>query len=220
MTQRAHKSARIHCLTNQVAMAMTAHALTALGFDPSMSSHPADLPALLASADGVLVNLGMLDTQREAAIRSLATGPSPRVLVVDPVMAHRSPFRMELMRVLLPLQPVIKGNASEIEALGPNLSPSSLVVVTGEADEVRWQGSATRIEGGHAMLARISGTGCLAGAVITGFLARAGADEKSRHEAAIASLRLMREASAEAGRHARGPGTFLPAYIDALGNLA
>jgi hydroxyethylthiazole kinase len=219
MTQRAQKNTRIHCLTNQVAMAMTAHALTALGFEPSMSSHAADMPALLGSADGVLVNLGMLDVQREAAIRSLATGPLPRVLVVDPVMAHRSPFRMELMRALLPLQPVVKGNASEIEALGPHLSPDSLVVVTGEADEVRRHGKITRIEGGHPMLARISGTGCLAGAVITGFLARAGTDAKAQHEAAIASLKLMREAAAEAGRHGRGPGTFLPAYIDALGNL-
>jgi hydroxyethylthiazole kinase len=217
MISKAHHLTRVHCLTNPVAMAMTAQALTALGFDPSMSSHPADLPALIGAADGVLINLGMLDAQREAAIHLIAEGQRPPVLVVDPVMAHRSPFRMSLMQKLLSLQPIIKGNVDEIAALGPKLPGDALVITTGAVDEVRWQGRTMRIAGGDPMLGRISGTGCLAGAVLTGFLARAGKDASAQCDAAVSALRLMRDAAAEAGRHARGAGTFLPAYLDALG---
>jgi hydroxyethylthiazole kinase len=81
--------------------------------------------------------------------------------------------------------------------------------VTGEEDRV---GDRFAIAGGHPLLARFSGSGCLAGAVIAAFAAV----EPDRARAAAAALSLMRHAAATAGAKATGPGTFVPLLIDAL----
>ncbi len=54
-----------------VALAITANVLVAMGAEPSMSTHPRDITTLMGSADAVLVNLGMLEPDREAAIEVL-----------------------------------------------------------------------------------------------------------------------------------------------------
>jgi hydroxyethylthiazole kinase len=85
-------------------------------------------------------------------------------------------------------------------------------VSTGGTDRVEGGGTAFEITGGHPLMARFSGSGCLAGAVIAAF----SAIEPDRAVAAAAALTFLRLAAERAGVKAQGPGTFVPLFLDAL----
>ncbi|MEZ5865559.1 MAG: hydroxyethylthiazole kinase, partial [Geminicoccaceae bacterium] len=59
---------RVHCLTTFVAMQLTANLLLAAGAVPSMTMDAREMPAFVETSRALLVNLGMLDPWREAAI--------------------------------------------------------------------------------------------------------------------------------------------------------
>jgi hydroxyethylthiazole kinase len=201
---------RVHVLTNPVAQAVTANALVAMGAEPSMSAHPRDILPLTKTAGAIVVNLGMLEPQREAAIEAIlgALDQLSCPIVLDPVMADRVPFRRELaMRFLGYPGLIVKGNAAEMAVL--TLPPSAIAVTTGATDRV-----AERFEigGGHPLLQGFSGSGCLAGAVIAAFAAV----EPDAARASAAALTILRFAAEKAGAKAGGPGTFVPLFLDAL----
>ncbi len=151
---------RVHALTNPVAQALSANALVALGAEPSMSAHPRDILALARSADAILVNLGMLEPAREAAIEALlAEGAAlSKPIVLDPVMADRVPFRRTLAeRFSVFPRLLVKGNQSEMAALCEALPAETTLITTGETDRV----AAFEIAGGHPLMARFSGSAAL-----------------------------------------------------------
>jgi hydroxyethylthiazole kinase len=208
----ARKYPRLHVLTNPVAQAVTANALVALGAEPSMSAHPRDILPLAMGASAIALNLGMLEPQREAAIEALlgALDQLACPIVLDPVMADRVPFRVELAaRFFAHPRLIVKGNAREMEALAPKLPAHVLAVVTGGEDRI---GNHFTIGGGHPFMARFSGSGCLAGAVIAAFAAV----ESDPVRATAAALTILRDAAEKAGAIATGPGTFVPLFHDAL----
>ncbi len=53
------RAPRIHCITNAVAQNFTANALLAAGCVPSMTLSPEEIGPFVASAQGLLVNLGL-----------------------------------------------------------------------------------------------------------------------------------------------------------------
>ncbi len=210
----AARRPRVHALTNPVAQALSANALAALGAEPSMSAHPRDILALARSADAILVNLGMLEPAREAAIEALlAEGAAlSATIVLDPVMADRVPFRRELAeRFSVFPRLLVKGNGGEMAALH-GFPAGTTLITTGETDQV----AAFEITGGHSFMARFSGSGCLAGAVIAAFAAV----EPEPASAAAAALTALRHAAAEAGAQAQGPGTFVPLLLDSLARFS
>lgn len=180
-----------------------------------MAVHPSEIIAMAGSADALLINLGTLDPQREEAIRAIhsARGGIAAPLVLDPVMIDRSSFRRTLATLFLEHpRLIVKGNEREMALLRPALANSTVAVTTGAVDLVTTLDRAFEIEGGHPLMARFSGSGCLAGAVIAAFAAV----EPDHALAAAAALQLLRRAAAEAGRHAAGPGTFVSKLIDEL----
>ena len=200
----------VHCLTNPVAMLLSANALVALGAEPSLSANPRDILPLARGADAILINLGMLDAGREAAIEILldALDHLACPIVLDPVMADRVPFRRDLaIRFFGYPRLIVKGNTAEMASLA--LPASVTEVVTGAIDQVDGR---FEITGGHSLMARFSGSGCLAGAIIAAFAAI----EPNLARASAAALTTLREAAAKAGIAAGGPGTFMPLLLDAL----
>jgi hydroxyethylthiazole kinase len=205
----------VHALTNPVAQALSANALVALGAEPSMSAHPRDILALARSADAIFVNLGMLEPVREAAIEALLGEGAAlaQPVVLDPVMADRVPFRRALAeRFAVFPRLLVKGNAAEMAALRDVFPAEATRITTGETDRVE----AFEITGGHPLMARFSGSGCLAGAVIAAFAAI----EPKPALAAAAALTALRHAAAEAGAEAQGPGTFVPLLLDSLARFS
>jgi len=205
---------RVHCLTNTVVQKFTADGLTALGAVPSMTFSMEEIAEFAARADALLVNLGTLDAQRrqviEAAIPVIKGRDRPWVL--DPVKCHFSASRLSVAQGLLRLRPAaMRGNSAEIAALGP--LPETVVVETGERDRIRRGEESVSVLNGHRYMPAVTGTGCLSGALLAAFLA---VEPRQPFQAAACAFLVIGVAAEMAAEHARGPGTFEPAFLDAL----
>jgi hydroxyethylthiazole kinase len=215
------RAPRVHVVTNTVAQAITANALLAIGADASMSTHPAETGTLMASADALLVNLGTPDGERGRLIERLLgeeAAPAPdRRVVLDPVMVHLSPLRLDwAVRLVARYRPLVRGNAREMAALAaavpPDLWAGLTRVTTGAVDVVERAGRRQESPGGHPLMRQVTGLGCATSALIAAALAV----EPDSAAAAGAMLALSGEAARRAAARASGPGSFAVAWIDEL----
>lgn len=208
---------RVHALMNTVVQKLVADGLSALGAVPSMTSSPEEVAAFVAKADALCVNLGTLDAARREAIglALTAAGEAGRPWALDPAHCDYSPPRAAFAQELLERGPaVLRANPAEHALLAV---PAGVVgVVTGRRDRIAGQGRAVAVENGHEWMAKVTGTGCLSGAVIAAFLAVG--DEP--FAAAASAMLAVGVAAGLAAPQARGPGSFEPAFLDALAALS
>ena len=207
------------CLTNSVAATFTANCLLAIGARPAMVEEPSEAAELAAVADALLVNLGTVTArQAEAMRRAVEVARARRApWVLDPVGVQFLSFRRQLARELLALRPsLIRGNRAEVDFLSPTDVPA---LATGETDVVRLpppDGDSVAISGGSPLLQAVTATGCAQGGVCAALLGRG----LTPREACLSASRLFKRAGERAAERARAPGSFLPAFIDALWELA
>ncbi len=215
----AARRPRVHCITNTVAQNLTANVLLAIGAEPSMAMHPDEVMAIAAQADALLINLGTFDEQRNVAITRLMQAQDELCMpiIIDPVMADRSPLRLKLA-IGLSAWPraIIKANRAEMAALAPLLPNGLTRVTTGPVDEIIGQSGTRTVSAGHALLARVTGTGCAAGAMIAAFAAV----EDDPVAAATAALTCFGMAAQQAGPLSAGTGSFAMHLLDRLTCLA
>ncbi|MFC3073727.1 hydroxyethylthiazole kinase [Shinella pollutisoli] len=208
---------RVHCLMNTVVRKLVADGLSALGAVPSMTDAPEEVEAFVGKADALCVNLGTLDAARRAGIdRAVArAGEARKPWLLDPAHCDYSPARTAYAAGLLARRPaVLRANAAEFALLA---MPEDVVAVrTGETDRIALGAKAVAISNGHPLTARVTGTGCLSGALAAAFLAL----DAPPFAAAVAAMLALGVAAQEAATTARGPGSFEPALIDALFNLS
>ncbi|WP_219951661.1 hydroxyethylthiazole kinase [Dickeya zeae] len=229
----------VHCLTNEVVQGFTANVLLALGASPAMVVDAGEAAQFSALADGLLINLGTLEADRAQAMRAAVTSAinAGTPWVLDPVAVGGLRFRTEFAVELLAMKPTaIRGNASEVMALAGEQSAgrgvdsgndvlaalpcaialaqrwATCVVVTGEVDYVTDGDRVLAIPGGDPLMTRVVGTGCALSAVVAGFCALEG--ERLGHVAAACAV--MSHCGQLAAAQARGPGSFIPAFLDAL----
>ncbi len=229
----------VQCITNFVAMNFSANVLLAAGAAPAMI-HCAEESGDFAGVVGALsVNIGTLsppwvDGMRAAIAGAQAAG-TPWVL--DPVGHFATPYRARVAQDLVDLRPtIIRGNASEILALAGEASEGrgvdasdpvaaaegaaralavrtgGTVAITGEVDFVTDGTRALRIHGGHPLMPRVTATGCALSSLVAAFAAVT----EDPFDAASAALTLFAAAGQRAGPCAAGPGSFAPAFLDAL----
>jgi len=223
----------VHCLTNPVTMNFVADALSAMAVRPIMATSPQEIPIIAAKAGAVLVNIGVPQT----AEPYVAAAEAAQKWVFDPVGAGATPLRTQIADQLLPRKPsIIRGNAGEILALAGQAgvvegvdslaSPEeaagvanllaekyqTVVAMTGATDYVVGADRVVRLSGGDALMAAVSGTGCVAGAVCAAMLAVT----DDPFDAAVAGLHLMSGAADHAAKTAQAPGSFKIALINAL----
>lgn len=234
----------VQCITNTVTQAFTANVLLAVGASPAMLDHEADAGQFAGMADGLLVNLGTATSHHflaaDAAIAVMHAGAKPWVL--DPVSVGVASYRSTRIRQAVEGHPsAIRGNASEILALagagggGRGVDSTdavdavlagairlaartgAVVAISGERDAVIAVHGDTvriaRIAGGHPLMARVVGTGCSLGALVAAYLA---ADAHGPFAATVAAHAHFKLAGTAAAATAHGPGSFLPAFLDAL----
>lgn len=235
---RLHKPL-VHCMTNDVVPAFTANVLLALHAAPAMVTDVKETPAFAALVDALLVNTGTLTQQRIpamlAAVTSARQAGTPWTL--DPVAVGALALRTQFCHQLLSYHPaVIRGNASEILVMAQqpvsgrgtdSLHTSqialpaaqqlaaqyqTLVVVTGEVDYVTDGERTLAVTGGTPLMTYVTGTGCALSAVVAAFTALPG--DRLQHVAS--ACRVMALAGEQASARAAGPGSFVPAFIDAL----
>jgi hydroxyethylthiazole kinase len=230
----------VHCLTNVVAAPLTANALLAVGASPAMADAPEDASALARTAAGVLVNIGTVTHASAEGMRAAvrARRDTGGRWVLDPVAAgalpHRAALAAELLDIWVPA--VVRGNPSEVLALDGRLggkgvdsvaSPEeagdaaralagkygTAVAVSGPVDLVTDGQRVVRVANGHALLSKLSGVGCVLGALVAGFLAVV-EDPVLAAMSATVVLTVAGEAAATSG--ATRPGSFAVALVDQL----
>ncbi len=217
LARLAARRPRVQCLTNTVAQAITANVLLAAGADASMAVHPDEIVAMTLSADAAIVNLGTPDEGRERAIAMLAAMPCAltRPMVLDPVFIQHSVLRRRMAESLLRLPAlIIRGNAAEMASLA---SPPGVVrVTTGAVDLIEDAGVRYEVAYGHPLMAKVTGLGCAASALVGAFAAV----EPDRARAAAAALTILGLAGEKASRFAKGPGSFAVSLFDSVHELS
>ena len=221
---------RVHAITNAAAGVLTANLLLAAGAVPSLTVSAAEVADFARRSRALLVNLGTLDDERRAAIpvAMAAAREAGRPVVLDPVFVEASPGRLAFARDCLAAQPaVLRLNAAEFTALaGAEASPArvaafarahrTVVALTGATDLVTDGVRGLAVANGHPLMAKVTAMGCAATALVAGFVALA---PDRPVEAAAAALAVIGVAGEVAGETARGPGSFVPAFLDALHGL-
>lgn len=209
--------AKVHCITNTVAQGITANVLLACGATPSMTFAPQEAADFTAASDALLVNLGTLDeTRREAIPASLKTAAALELpVVLDPVKCELSPTRAEFARHILATNLLtLKANHAEQSVLGD--AAAHCRIITGATDRILVDGKTVRVENGHPLMDRVVAVGCALGALVAALGARA---ETSR-SGALAALMWFGTAGELAAANASGPGSYEPAFIDALYSIS
>jgi hydroxyethylthiazole kinase len=203
LTTLRARNPRVHCITNFAAMNLTANMLLAIGATPSLTYAADEVYDFTMRADALLINLGTLDEARKTAIPLAISTGKPWVL--DPVFVHRSDVRLNFAKQFMPH--ILRGNADELAVLKPT---SGVIVQTGAIDHVRDGARSINIHNGHPLMAKVTAMGCAG----TAIMAAALAVEKDAFVAACCALIWLGIAGEMV--KATAPGSFQPAYLDAL----
>lgn len=228
----------IHNITNYVAMNFMANVLLAVGASPAMVHARPEAAEFAGLSQALTVNIGTADPDWGASMREAAgvMAKAGRPWILDPVGVGATLFRQELSAELLALRPtIVRGNASEIMALaglggagrgvdaGDSVASAEaaaralatttggVVAISGAVDYATDGARATRIANGHTIMPRITAMGCSLNGVIAAF-----ATVQSPFEATLSAMALFGLAGEVAGQTAEGPGSFQPAFLDAL----
>ncbi|MBP5858322.1 hydroxyethylthiazole kinase [Marivibrio halodurans] len=212
---------RVHCLTNMAAANLVANGLLALGAVPSLTDHDEEVGAFTAGAGALSVNLGTPDAERLRAIDIAVAAAKVQGVpwVLDPVMIDRAPTRLRAAAKLVNDGPaVLRLNEGERAALFDSADAPSfdgVLAISGAADSIGHHGAVLRVANGDPMMTRVTGMGCLLGALTGAFLTV----ERDGLTAALAASVLLGLAGERAAGSARGPGGFQPALLDRLHDL-
>lgn len=232
----------VHCITNVVTATRVADALAAIAVSPILASAPEEVGEIAAGAGALVLNCGTPTRERFAAMRAAAGSARDAgvPIVLDPVGCGASAWRTaairELARSAAPA--VVRGNVAEVAALAriaeppalsgvraepvdtdtlervagsASLTLSTVALVTGRGtDIVAARAETRRVEVDADTLDRVVGAGDILSALVGAFLARRRAPLAAALQAHAAF------AAAASAARPRGPGSFWPAFLDAL----
>jgi hydroxyethylthiazole kinase len=231
----------VHQITNYVVMNETANATLALGALPVMAHACEEVEEMARLASSLVLNIGTLSGHWvEAMLLAGGTATARRIpIVLDPVGAGATEYRTTTTRRILDLVDVtvLRGNAGEVatligadaevrgvESIAAGVDAAEfareaarrfglVASVTGPVDHVSDGERVLAVANGHALLATVTGTGCMSSALTGCFLA---AKPDLPLEAAAEALAAFGVAAEDAAAGAQGPGTFHARLYDAL----
>jgi hydroxyethylthiazole kinase len=234
----------VHQITNYVVMNETANATLALGALPVMAHAREEVEEMVGLAGALVLNIGTLSSSWVDAMLAAGRAANARgvPVVLDPVGAGATRYRTETSKRILDEVDVavLRGNAGEVatlvgvaaevrgvESVGLDAEAADVAreaaralgvvaSVTGPVDHVSDGERVVSIANGDAMLASITGTGCMSSAITGCFLA---VNRDRPLEAAAEALVAFGVAGEDAARDAKGPGTFHVHLYDALAAL-
>lgn len=128
----------IHCITNPIAMNDCANAILALGANPIMAQHPAEVEQITASSKALAVNLGNFEDIRAQAMQVSAACANHKQIpiIIDLVGVGCSDLRKQFANKFInTYHPnIVKGNVSEIKAMS-DLPSHAQGIDAGEMDK-------------------------------------------------------------------------------------
>jgi len=238
------KNPLVHNITNYVVMNFTANILLASGASPVMAHAIEEVEDMVSIASALVINIGTLSPPWVESMIKAGKAASKKGIpvILDPVGVGATPYRTSTAKRIIDECDitVIRGNASEILSLRDSSAGSKgvdsmhsidtaedaavamanefniTVAVTGNIDLVTDGNYIVRIQNGHPLMGKVTGSGCSASAITAAFAA-------INHDglaATVAALTCFGIAGELASEQANGPGTFTTALIDALYNLS
>ncbi|MED3688980.1 hydroxyethylthiazole kinase [Peribacillus butanolivorans] len=236
----------IHQITNFVTVNDCANATLAIGGSPVMTSSPREVEDMVKLADALVLNFGTIDDKALEAMEIAGkTANSLNIpVVLDPVGVGATSYRTEQVAELLKKVTfqIIRGNASEIHRLmGGDIVTrgvdsgelaisnaelaaraanklNSVVVVSGAKDAVSDGKNTSIIDNGNPLLTSVTGTGCMATALIGTF---SGVTDNfyAAAVAGISTMSISGELAAAKLQKDEGTGTFRVRLIDAISRI-
>ncbi len=234
------KKPLVHNITNYVVMNYTANALLATGASPVMAHAENEVEEMVSFAGSLVLNIGTLSDDWIASMIKAGKKASElgTPVILDPVGSGATSLRTASAKKIIEQVKVrvIRGNPSEILSLRHSDSKTkgvdsihsvadaadtaktlaeelnTTLAITGPVDLITDGGQVVRVSNGHPLMARITGTGCTATAIIAAFLA---VDEDAVRATATA-LAFFGLAGEVAGRKASAPGSFMIELLNAL----
>jgi hydroxyethylthiazole kinase len=231
----------VHQITNYVVMNETANATLALGALPVMAHAREEVEDMARIASALVINIGTLSEHwvESMLLAGRAASARPIPVVLDPVGAGATVYRTETARAILDAAAVtvLRGNPGEVatlvgaaaevrgvESISTAMEPAELAreaarrlgviaSVTGPVDHVSDGERVLAVSNGHALLAAVTGTGCMSSALTGCFLA---AKPDAPLQAAAEALAAFGVAAEDAADGAAGPGSFHVRLYDAL----
>ena len=231
----------VHQITNYVVMNETANATLAIGALPVMAHAVEEVEEMAGLASALVLNIGTLSEHWVEAMLLAGAAANARKIpvVLDPVGAGATAYRTRTARRILDLVEVavLRGNAGEVatlvgadaevrgvESMRTGIAAADLAraaarrlgviaSVTGPIDHVSDGERVLSVANGDAMLAAVTGTGCMSSALTGCFLA---AKPEDPVESAAEALAAFGVAAEDAAAGAAGPGTFHARLYDAL----
>ncbi len=234
------KSPLVQCITNYVAMNISANVLLAAGASPAMVHAVEEAEEFAKIASALSINIGTLSGPWVEGMKGAIRGAQSlgKSWVLDPVAHFATAFRRKTTEDLVAMGPtVIRGNASEIIALAGGISlgqgvdsgdsvesaekaacllasrHTCVIAVTGPVDFVTDSRRMARISGGSHLMPRITALGCALTCLVGAHLAVTPQDP---FEATVAALATFALAGERADRTATGPGSFAWQFLDQL----
>ena len=240
LTEVRNKSPLIYNITGEVSAHFIANGLIAIGASPSVSSNPKEAKEMANHADAVVLNTGSLSEDRAEAMLLAGKVANEKGIpvILDPVAVGATSFRTSVINEILTTIKIaaICGNTGEISVLGgaseKTISPDnilsennpsivrkvankyeSIVIATSKTDIVTDGKKVTYCQNGDVMLQNITASGCLLTSIIGAFTSIAG---DNQYEAIVEAVSAYGIAGERAKRIAKGPGTFIPNFLDEL----
>ena len=235
------KNPLVDCITNYVTVNDCANILLAFGASPAMCDNFDESYAFAKISGAVYINFGTyLKEQENAAIQAVLGAKQAGIpVVVDPVGCAAIPRRVSILNHLHEIAgiDIIKGNMGEIMALAgrevvvkgvdssgdiTGIEEAAVVVAkkyrctvaaTGKTDIVTNGSTVARIHNGVEMLTKITGSGCMSGALCA---ATAAVNSGSIFNAAVSAIMSMGIAGELAAEKASLPGSYRVALIDSI----
>ncbi len=188
----------VHNITNIVVANYVANGLLSIGASPIMSNTPEEMDEIVSISQALVINIGTLNEEQiDAMILAGQSANKHNIpVVLDPVGVGATKYRQEVVKKLISKInfTAIRGNAGEIATLGEvswnakgvdagngegDLSQIAkivakkydcIVAISGEIDYISDGKRVAKIENGTPLFPKITGSGCLLGAIIGAFL--------------------------------------------------
>ncbi|MEH7546627.1 hydroxyethylthiazole kinase [Neobacillus vireti] len=232
----------VHNITNVVVTNFTANGLLALGASPVMAYASEEVADMARISSSLVLNIGTLNAQNvnSMVIAGKAANEQGVPVIFDPVGAGATTYRTDTAHKIMSeiKVSVVRGNAAEIAnvigekwqikgvdagagngdkvelAIKAAKISGCVVVITGKEDIVSNGETTYVVSGGHPILTKVTGTGCLLTSVIGAF---AGV-EKDVLRAAVAALAYYGIAAEKAAKKTAeaGPGSFQIEFLNQL----
>lgn len=236
----------IHQITNYVSMNDCANITLAIGASPVMANDPQEVEEMVSHAAALVINIGTLDANKIQSM--LSAGKRANELgipvIFDPVGVGATSLRTQAAAQIMQSVrlSVIRGNMSEIKQLAglsavsrgvDSIADSAggtaaaqqlakqlecVVVITGKADLIAGRNAVVTVENGHALLTGVTGTGCMATALI-GCFCGVTKDFLPAAVSGILAMGIAGEIAAGSLRSDEGLGTFRTRLFDAMSSM-